>query len=97
MKPQVLSYDKQKSGTFTKKKSVNAKPTEVTKFSENEKTEEIKPPADLNEVIDKIYNTKINACSPSFQPSKESDYQSEQEVEHETNPFENYNSYQPQV
>lgn len=49
----MLSYDKQqKSGTFTKKKSVNSKPSEVTKFSENEKTEEIKQPADLNEVID---------------------------------------------
>ena len=67
----------------------------MTKFSENEKTEDIKPPADLNEVIDKIYNTKINAQSPSFQPSvsKESDYQSEQEVEHEANPFETYNSF----
>ena len=84
----MLSYDKQKSGTFAKKKSVNSKPTEVTKFAENEKTEEAKPPADLNEVIDQIYNTKINASSPSFQPSKESDYQSEQEAEHEANPFE---------
>jgi hypothetical protein len=52
---------------------VQSKPTEVTKFSENEKAED-KPPADLNEVIDQIYATKINASSPSFQPSKESDY-----------------------
>jgi len=69
----------------------------VTKFSENEKSEDTKPPADLNEVIDQIYNTKINTSSPSFQPSKESDYQSEQEAEHETNPFESYNNYQQQV
>lgn len=73
---------------------MTTKPTEVTKFSENEKIEDTKPPADLNEVIDKIYNSKINTSSPSFQPSKESDYQSEQEVDHETNPFESYSNYQ---
>ena len=73
------------------------KPSEVTKFSENLKKEEVKPPADLNEVIDKIYNTKINTGSPEFQPSNKSDYHSEQDGEHEANPFENFSSYQHQV
>jgi hypothetical protein len=72
---------------------VTAKPSEVSKFQENKKEE--KPPADLNEVIDKIYNTKINTGSPAFQPAKESDQYSDQEGEHESNPFESFNSYQP--
>jgi hypothetical protein len=94
---QMLSSDKQKVSSFTKKKtSIVEKPQEITKFSENTKKEDIKPPADLNEVIDKIYNTKgINTQSPSFQPSSKSDYHSEHETEKETNPFESYPSYQP--
>jgi hypothetical protein len=91
---QVLSTDKQKASTFTKKKaSIVEKPQEITKFSENKKEE--KPPADLNEVIDKIYNKGINTQSPSFLPSTKSEYQSSQENEQETNPFESYPSYQP--
>ena len=91
------SNDKQKGSTFSKKKaSIAEKSQEITKFSENNKKEELKPPADLNEVIDQIYNTKgINTKSPSFQPSSKSDYHSEHETEHDTNPFESYPSYQP--
>jgi hypothetical protein len=89
----VLSTDKQKASSFTKKKaSIVEKPQETIKFTENKKEE--KPPADLNEVIDKIYNKGINTQSPSFLPSSKSEYQSSQE-EQETNPFESYPSYQP--